>query len=65
MKIIKSYHYHIITIFFFLAFNLHADKAGAQLTFNNGATAQQLAQTIAGPGVQISNAVLNCPPDGQ
>ncbi len=33
----------------------------AQLSFNNGLTALQLAQLLAGQGVSISNAVINCP----
>ncbi len=43
---------------FFLLFNLNS--AHAQLTFNNGLTAQALAQMLAGPGVTISNATINC-----
>lgn len=45
-----------VSIFLFLGFN----SAKAQLTFNNGLSAQQLAQMLAGPGITISNAVINC-----
>lgn len=38
--------------------------ANAQLTFDNGLTAQQLAEMLAGPGVSISNATINCASNG-
>ncbi len=34
--------------------------ATAQLTFNSGLTPQQMAQTLAGAGISISNATMNC-----
>jgi gliding motility-associated-like protein len=39
-------------------------KAKAQLTFNNGLTAQQIAQSLAGSGVAVSNATVTCDPNG-
>lgn len=36
--------------------------AKAQLTVQGGFTPQQLAETIAGPGITVSNAVINGSP---
>ena len=50
--------------FVFLLLFLNTNTLRAQLTFNNGLTAQALAQMLAGPGVSISNATLNCAASG-
>jgi len=49
-----------VSMFLFLSIN----SANAQMIFNNGLTAQQLAQTLAGPGIIISNATFSCTANG-
>jgi gliding motility-associated-like protein len=52
----------LLPFYFFSFFFLFVTKSSnAQLTFNNGLTAQQLAQTLVGTGVNITNATINCP----
>lgn len=51
---------HLFICFISLLFFLNVNPVKAQLTFNNGLTAQQLAQMLAGPGVSITNATINC-----
>ena len=50
---------HFLLAGFFL---LVAQNALAQLTVAGGSTALQLAQTLAGPGITVSNAVLTGSP---
>ncbi len=57
---ISNLFYCFVSISLFIGIN----SANAQLTFNNTQTAQQLAQMLAGPGVSVSNAVINCAPNG-
>ena len=57
---LKSHISYLIICLVFLFLLLGFNSANAQLNFNNGLTAQQLAQVLAGPGVTISNATFNC-----
>jgi hypothetical protein len=58
-SIMKGLLYFVFPLFF-----LNNNTLSAQLTFNNGLTPQAIAQTLAGPGVTISNATLNCAANG-
>ncbi len=49
----------LVTLIFF-----GISSSDAQLIFNNGLTAQQLAQTLGGPGVTITNAAFSCTANG-
>ncbi|MES2590353.1 MAG: choice-of-anchor L domain-containing protein [Bacteroidota bacterium] len=53
-------HFFILTCFTGVLIFFGFNTAYAQLTFNNGQTASQLAQMLAGPGVTVSNATFNC-----
>lgn len=59
-KSIFSNLFCIISIFLFSGIN----SSKAQLTFNNGSTAQQLAELLAGPSITVSNATINCAASG-
>jgi len=52
---------HFIVLIIALLSVVCSNNGYAQLTFNNALTAQQLAQILAGPGVTVSNATMNCP----
>ncbi|MFH1320862.1 MAG: choice-of-anchor L domain-containing protein [Bacteroidota bacterium] len=50
--------------FFFPSFIITAlccNNAYSQLTFDNSLTAKQMAQLLAGPGITVTNATMNCP----
>lgn len=53
-------HFFKLTCFTGVLFFFSFSCAKAQLTFNSGLTAPQLAQMLAGPGVTVSNATFNC-----
>lgn len=59
VSVLKGFLYFIFLLLF-----LSNNRVNAQLTFNNGLTAQAIAQMLAGPGVTISNATLNCAASG-
>lgn len=54
----KRNFYFICFIFLFF---LSPIQSYSQLSFNNGLSATQLAQLLAGAGVSVSNATINCP----
>lgn len=54
-----------LLLFCFIFFLFPGLRSGyAQLSFNNGLTATQLAQLLAGNGVSVSNATFNCAATG-
>lgn len=54
-----------ITLFFYISvFLICGTTVKAQLTFNNGLTAQQIAQLLAGSGVTVTNATITCDANG-
>lgn len=55
MKFIKRQVF-LAALFLGLFFPVHA-----QLTVQGGLTAQQLADVISGPGIQVFNVTMNCP----
>lgn len=52
---------HLLQLCFIFTIIFATNTAKAQLTFNSGLTATQLAQTLAGNGISITNATLSCP----
>ncbi|MGB3947013.1 MAG: choice-of-anchor L domain-containing protein [Bacteroidia bacterium] len=54
----KRYLHQLCFIFYIF---FAAITAKAQLTFNSSMNANQMAQMLAGSGISISNATLNCP----
>ena len=57
-KVLNLLYFALVYLF------LGSNTSNAQLTFNNGMTAQQLAELLAGPGINVSNAIINCDPNG-
>lgn len=52
----------LIALFAGLLLLFLSSPVAAQLTVQGGFTPQQLAETIAGPGITVSNAVINGSP---
>src|SRR5688572_24586433 len=52
---------HLFILFVLICSGFYASNLHAQLNITPNQTATALAQQLAGPGVQISNATMNCP----